>query len=346
MMAPLTSNERLQEAFSLALEDRSAGYSDLVSNANAILYLLRKRNGFKPFSGPAIRERLLYAESNTYIRYSGFTNLTVAPAELFNDAEWRPKLAAVTVNLSGEDILKNSGRNQLLDIFDEHISAAENELLDRFVEDVHSNGAASNQIDGLQKAIPTVDDAGVYGGIDRATATMWQTKTYDAQTDFVGSTQVNSASIKGIFDTIVINHSRGTKGPSVIVSAQEHYKAFAAATVGIQRITDENELGKLGFANLKYYGAGKSIDVVLEGGIGSAMPSNTTYFIDMASLRFRYHPDRNFVAFGGKKAPINQDALVQHIGFFGNMTMTNPQFMAKLIDSNPAALSAPAGQTV
>jgi hypothetical protein len=38
----LNSTERLQEAFSLALEDRSKGYADLVSNSNAILYLMNK----------------------------------------------------------------------------------------------------------------------------------------------------------------------------------------------------------------------------------------------------------------------------------------------------------------
>ena len=50
---------------------------------------------------------------------------------------------------------------------------------------------------------------------------------------------------------------------------------------------------------------------------------------------FRYHPDRNFVKFGGKQAPINQDAIVQHIGFFGELTMNNPLHMAKLYDSAP-----------
>ena len=48
----LNPNERLQEAFSLALEDRSQGYADLVSNSNAILYLMKKRGQFKKFSGP------------------------------------------------------------------------------------------------------------------------------------------------------------------------------------------------------------------------------------------------------------------------------------------------------
>lgn len=331
----LNTNERLQEAFSLALEDRSQGYADLVSNSNAILYLMKKRGQFKTFSGPTIRERLLYAESGTYTRYSGYQFLNPAPAELFNDAEFTPKLAAVSVTLSGEDILKNSGSNQLLDIMEEHIAAAEVELVDRFVEDLHSNGTAANQVGGLQLAIPTTVNSGSYGGISRADNAIWRTTSYDANSAFSGITGVTSSTVKTIFDNIMIERSRGTKGPNVIVCSQEHYIAYTAATTAIQRVNDESELGKLGFTNLKYYGAGKSVDVVLEGGIGSAMPSNTSYFIDTSALKFRYHPDRNFVKFGGKQTPINQDAVVQHIGFFGNLTMNNPLHMAKLYDSSP-----------
>ena len=330
----LTSTEKLQEAFSLALEDRSQGYADLVSNSNAILYLMKKRGQFKTFSGPTIRERLLYNESGTYTRYSGYQFLNPAPVELFNDAEFTAKLAAVSVTLSGEDILKNSGTNQLKDIMEEHMSAAEQELQDRFVEDLHSDGSASNQIGGLQMAIPTTP-TNTYGGIDRNTYTIWRTTTYDANSAFAGITAVSSTTVKTIFDNIMIARSRGNKGPNVIAAGQEHYIAYTAATVAIQQITNENELGKLGFSSLKYYGAGKSVDVVLEGGIGSAMPSNTSYFIDTNSLRFRYHQDRNFVKFGGKQAPVNQDAIVQHIGFYGNLTLNNPLHNAKLYDSSP-----------
>lgn len=330
----INTNERLQEAFSLALEDRSQGYADLVSNSNAILAIMKKRGQFKSFSGPTIRERLLYAESGTYTRYSGYQFLNPSPAELFNDAEFTPKLAAVSVTLSGEDILKNSGSNQLKDIMEEHIMAAETELQDRFVEDLHSNGTSGNQIGGLQLVIPTTPSSGTYGGIARSNA-IWQTTTYDANSAFSGITAVSSTTVKTIFDNIMIARSRGTKGPNIIVCSSEHYIAYTAATVAIQQIQNENELGKLGFTSLRYYGAGKSVDVVLEGGIGSAMPANTTYFIDTAALKFRYHPDRNFVKFGGKQTPINQDAIVQHIGFFGNLTMNNPLHMAKLYDSSP-----------
>jgi hypothetical protein len=330
----LTSTEKLQEAFSLALEDRSQGYADLVSNSNAILFLMKKRGQFKTFSGPTIRERLLYNESGTYTRYAGYQFLNPAPVELFNDAEFTAKLAAVSVTLSGEDILKNSGTNQLKDIMEEHMMAAEQELQDRFVEDLHSAGTESNQIGGLQMAIPTTP-TNIYGGIDRNAQTIWRTTTYDANSAFSGITAVNSTTVKTIFDNVMIARSRGNKGPNVICSSQEHYLAYTAATVAIQRINDETELGKMGFSALKYYGAGKSVDVVLEGGIGSAMPSNTTYFLDTNALRFRYHPDRNFVKFGGKQTPVNQDAIVQHIGFYGNLTLNNPLHTAKLYDSSP-----------
>ena len=62
------SDQRLQEVFSLALEDRSRGYADLVSNNNAILAMMKKNGGWKSFSGPTIRERLLYNESGSYVR--------------------------------------------------------------------------------------------------------------------------------------------------------------------------------------------------------------------------------------------------------------------------------------
>ena len=333
----LVTDDRLMEAFSLALEDRAKGYQDLVSNSNAILYTLKKKGCWKTFSGPTIRERLLYNESGSYTRYSGYGYLNPSPTELFNDAEFEPKLAAVSVTLSGEDILKNSGSNQLMDIMEAHIMAAEQELVDRFVEDLHSDGTASNQIGGLQLAIPTTVDSGSYGGISRADNAIWRTTTYDAHSAFSGITQVTSTTVKTILDNIMIARSRGNKGPDLICMSQEHYIAYTAATVAIQRINDDNAMGKLGFTSLKYYGGGKSVDVVLEGGIGTAMPANTTYFIDTSSLKFRYHPERNFSKIGGKQRPINQDAIVQHIGFMGELTLNNPLHMAKMYDSTPGS---------
>lgn len=333
----LNTNERLQEALSLAIEDRSTGYQDLVSNANVLMAVMKDKGMWKTFEGPTIRERLLYNESGTFTRYSGYQFLNPKPAQLVNDAEYTPKLAAVSVVLSGEDILQNSGSTaQLMNIMELHLEAAETELEDRFTEDLHGDGTADNgrQIGGLQVAIPTDPTTGTYGGISRADNAIWRTTAYDASStswDQTTETTVNATGVKAMFNQIVIERSRGKKGPTLVLSDQKHYGAYQAATEAIQRINDGGKVAKLGFPSLKFYGAGKSMDIVLEGGIGSAMPSDTSYFIDTDGICFRYHKDRNFSKFGGKQSPINQDAVVQHIGFYGELTLRNPLHMAKLV---------------
>lgn len=328
----LTSTEKLTEVFSLALEQRSAGYADLVSNSNAILAMMKEKGGWKSFSGPTIRERLLYNESGTYTRYSGYDFLTPIPVELINDAEYTPKLAAVSVILSSEEILRNSGSNQLEDVMTVHIEAAENELTDRFVEDLHSAGSLTNQIGGLQAAVPTTV-TNTYGGIDRNANAIWRTGSYNGNTDYSAATA--AANIHDQYTRTLISHTRGKNGPNLIAADSVHYRFFQQALVAIQRATKEGKSASLGFPSIAFSGAGYELDVVLEGGIGSAMPANTSYFLKVGAdgLCFRFHPDRNFVAFGGKQRPINQDAIVQHIGFFGNLTLANPLHQAKLITS-------------
>lgn len=335
----LTAVEKNQEILSLALEDRSKGYQDLVSNSNALLSVLKRKGLWQSYSGPRIRERLLYNETGSAVWYNGYDFLNPVPVELFNDAEFTPKMVAVAVTLSNEEILNNQGTNQLMDVMEAHISAAEQELEDVVDASLHSNGTGfgGKELGGLQLAVPTVTNSGVYGGIDRGANAIWRTSTFDANSFFSGATQVTSTTIRPMLNQIMTQRSRGKRGADLLLMSPEHYAAYDAATVAIQRINDETALGKLGFQTLKYFGAGRQAEIVQEGGIGSNMPANTTYGLETASLRLRYHPERNFQKIGGKLMPINQDAVVQYIGFMGELTMVNPLFTWKLYDSNPAA---------
>lgn len=339
-MASLTSVEKNQEILSLALEDRSKGYQDLISNSNALLAVLKRKGLWQTYSGPKIRERLLYNETGSSVWYSGFDTLNSTPAELFNDAEFTPKMCAVAVTLSNEEILNNQGEAQLMDVMEAHISAAEQELEDVVDASLHSAGTGfgGKELGGLQLAIPTITNAGTYGGISRVDNAIWRTSTFDAHTyDTAIGTQVNSTTVRPFLNKIMTNRSRGKRGADLLLMSPEHYAAYDAATVAIQRINDETSLGKLGFVSLKYFGAGRQAEIVQEGGIGSNMPSNVTYGIETASVRLRYHPERNFDKIGRSMMPINQDAVVQYIGFMGELTMVNPLFNWKFYDSNTAS---------
>lgn len=337
---PLTAVEKNQEIMSLALEDRSSGYQDLVSNSNALLAVLKRKGLWKPFSGPTIRERLLYAKTGNAVWYNGFDFLANTPAELFNDAEYRPKMLAIGVSLSNEEILTNSGENQLLDIMEAHIEAAEMELMDEVDISLHGDGTrfGGKELGGLRLAVPTVVNSGTYGGIDRGANPIWRTSTFDIQTAFPAlGTQWTANTVRPILNQIMTQRSRNRRGADLLLMSAEPYAAYDAATVAIQRINDETNLGKLGFQSLKYFGAGRTAEIVQDGGIGSNMPAQTVYGLDTESLRFRYHPERNFDKIGRTMMPINQDAAVQYIGLMGELTQVNPLFNWKAYDSNPAS---------
>ena len=72
-----------------------------------------------------------------------------------------------------QEILNNEGENQLMDVYDSYIDAAERALEDAMDAALYGDGTANGgkQITGLATAIPIVTNTGVYGGIDRATAT-------------------------------------------------------------------------------------------------------------------------------------------------------------------------------
>ncbi len=340
-MPNVTTNAHYQQVLSMSLEDRSSGYQDLVSNNNALLAVLKRKGLWKTYSGPRIRETLQIGKQVAQW-YSGYDQLLNPAIDLFNDAYFEPKMVVVPVILSMQEILNNEGENQLVDVFESYIDAAERSLQDTMDAGLFSDGTANGgkQITGLATAVPIVTNTGVYGGIDRATATIWRTQTYDAHTALPAiGTQVNSTTVRPMLNYVMTKQSRNRDYADLLIMSPEHYAAYDAATVAIQRQTNETSLGKLGFSALEYIGGGKRAEIVLDGGIGSNMPANTTFGLNTDSLRVRYHPNRNFDKLfdGDGQMPIDKDAIAQFIGFMGELTQVNPLFNWRFYDSNPAA---------
>jgi hypothetical protein len=63
-MPNITTDVHYQQVLSMAVEDRSSEYEDLVSNNNALLAVMRKKGLWKTYSGPRIRQTLQIAKSD------------------------------------------------------------------------------------------------------------------------------------------------------------------------------------------------------------------------------------------------------------------------------------------
>jgi hypothetical protein len=337
-IAPLSA---YQQILSMALEDRSSGYQDLVSNNNALLATMKRKGLWQTYSGPRIRQTLQIGKQSAQW-YSGYDQLLNPAIDLFNDAYFDPKMVVVPVILSMQEILNNEGESQLMDVYDSYIDAAERALQDAMDAGIYSDGTANGgkQITGLATAVPITNNSGIYGGIDRGSATIWRTGSFDAQTFATAvGTQVSATTVRPYLNIVMTKQSRGRDYADLLIMSPEHYAAYDAATVAIQRQTNETSLGQLGFSALEYIGGGKRAEIVLDGGIGSNMPPNTTLGLNTDSFRMRYHPNRNFdkVFDGQGMMPIDKDAIAQFIGWMGELTITNPLFNWRFYDSNPAA---------
>jgi hypothetical protein len=344
-MPNVTANAAYTQILSMAVEERSSSYEDLVSNNNALLAVLRRKGLWQTYSGPRIRQTLQIGKQVAQW-YSGYDQLLNPAIDLFNDATFDPKMVVVPIILSMQEILNNQGDGQLMDVMDSYMAAGERALEDAMDAGVHGDGTANGgkQITGLATAVPILTTSGVYGSLDRATATIWRTTAWDphgaagSQTLASLGTQVTKDTIRPMLNYIMTKQSRNKDHADLLLMSPEHYAAYDAATIAIQRQTNETSLGKLGFSALEYIGGGKRAEIVLDGGIGSNMPANTTFGIDTDSLRLRYHPSRNFdrIFDGDGQMPIDKDAIAQFIGWMGELTMTNPLFNWRFYDSNPA----------
>ena len=333
------ASPNLSEIVTTTLRNRSGKLADSVTRNNALFNRLRERGKVKPFSGGrTIVQEISYAQNGTFKRYSGYEVLNISPSDVITAAEYPIRQAAVAVSISGLEMLQNSGKEAVIDLLESRIENAESTFANGLAYDAYSDGTATGQMTGLQALVSSSPTSGTIGGIDRATWTFWQNIKFSAVTD--GGAAATSANIQSYMNRVALQLVRGNDGPDMIVADTNYYRLFLESMQAIQRVTDEKSAG-LGFTGLKYYGAGRSIDVILDGGFqgyssdtnpttGGA-PTNSMYFLNTNYIMYRPHRDRNMVPLDPDRFSVNQDAMVKLIGWAGNMTLSNARLQGVLV---------------
>ncbi len=315
----------LDEIVTTTLRNRTGKLADNVTKNNALLSRLRMRGNVKPVTGGrTIVQELEYAENGTFKRYSGYETLNISPSDVFTAAEYNYAQAAVAVSISGLEQLQNSGKEAVIDLLGSRIKNAEKTMMNNIASDCYSDGTADGgkQIGGLALLIDSTPATGTVGGINAATWSFWQNIASTG-------TAATAANIQTLMNGTALQLVRGTDFADLIIAGTNKYKFYLDSLQAIQRITSVESAGS-GFTSLKYYGAGNSADVVLDGGFGGACPTDSMYFINTNYLFFRPHVDRNFTPIGSDRYATNQDAMVKIIGFAGNMTTSNRRLQGVL----------------
>lgn len=329
------ANSSISDIIATNIQSRTGELADNVTNNNALLRRLKTRGNIQTFSGGnVILEEIMYNDTttNNTNSYSGYEVLNVSQNSPISAAQFSITQYASAISISGLEMIQNSGKEAIIDLLDGRMNVAEAQLANRIGGDIYLDGTGNSgkNITGLGAAVPDAPTSGTYGGIDRATWTFWQSKKYSGVTD--GGSAVSATNILGYMDAVAVQLVRGTDKPDLIVADNNYYRFFLQAMQSIQRITaDGSDMAGAGFTALKYYGAGMSSDVVLDGGIGNNATANHMWFLNSKYIKFRPHATRNFVPIGGERQAVNQDAVVKIIGWAGNICMSGSEFQGVLI---------------
>jgi hypothetical protein len=310
MASPNTSYTDL---ITTTLEFMGEEMVDGVTNNNAGTAWLKANDGWGTIEGgEKIVEPLAYAENTNGQWYSGGERLNVNPQEEFTGAEYAWKqLAVAIVNTGLETDIQNVGSKRRFDLAKERIKNARRTMANLVATGFFSNGTGygSRQLTGLQAAISKTPTTGIYGSINRATATnaFWRNKFTDTGANPASNT------IQGILNTMWYSLVRGGDRPKLIIADDDVTGAYEASLQNNQRFTDP-KMAELGFENLKY----KSAIWVMDGNC----VDKTAYFLNTDYLHVRVAENRNFKALP-KRSPVDQDAEVVLLAAALNLTCSN-----------------------
>ena len=309
------------------LEERTGNLHDNMSKNSAVLNRLKQKGKMKQISGGTkILEELEYGEGDM-VWYSGYDTISYTPKQLFTAAEYALKLCAVPVAISGEEMLKNSGDEQMMDLLEKRVSNAEKTLCNKISQAIYSDGTGSSgkEIGGLALLVADDPTSGTVGNINRATTgnEFWRNQS--------STKNLTKANITQEMSALYNKCTRGSDKPDLIVCDDALYGIYDSTLMDMQRFSDP-KLADAGFVSLKFKGA----DVIYDGGQGGYCPANHMYFLNTNYIYLRTHKDRDMKVIGGERMAINQDAFYKIIGWAGNMTMSNAALQGVLIHSTAA----------
>jgi hypothetical protein len=292
-------------------------FADNVANSNALLALLKKGNRFRTVDGGrSINCPLVYAEE-TFAWYMGTELLSRAVKETISEADYEPANAVASVTLSGPDLAKNKGRERILNLLEGKLDNAQVTMSNNITKAAYGDGTVAKSFAGL-KAFVTDDGTGIVGGIDASTWTFWKNQF----TSVARATGLQYPALKAAMNATWMKLVRGTEHPDLLVFDAELYGTYESGLQENQRYADAS-LGALGFETLKY----KSAAIVFD---GAATGLSGGYFLNSKYFKFEVYEGRNFEKLDLPDTSVDMDAVTNHIGFMGAITMSNRSMQGRL----------------
>src|SRR5262245_57748644 len=319
-------NATFTEMVTTTLRNHPTEVADNVSTHNALYRWLKAKGQIELLDGGyEIVRPIDYQNNATYQRFAGFDTLNVNASNVLTAAKFDWVQAAVHVVAAGDELRKNSGKEQLINLMKARVKNAMRTAANNMSIDLFGSGSLTNQMGGLG-AIVTSDGTGTVGGINSATFTFWANQFRE----IAGSNTWTKSTLKGEMNAIWLTCTRGNDMPTLIISTNDFYAAYWEGLQDLARYNDPsqgNSSNILG-PTLKY---ANNADVVFDSNSNFTATGEKMYFLNLDYLQLCVHKQANWTQ-AEDKIPTNQDAVLIPIIWQGQLTCSNRARQGLLFD--------------
>ena len=250
-----------------------------IFSSNPLFYRMREK-GIKYDGSLSIKQPLIHTATGSVTAYSGYDILPTAPTDQITAAEFSWRQYAATVTISGEEELKNSGKEGILNLLDLKKDIAALSLEDQLGTDLQGANTGGKSIDGLGLVLSTTS---TYGGIATADMASWKAK--------VPTLGTAGTMTKYEFQKAMGQCTVGNDKPSIAITRQSVYDKLWSLWEGQQRF--ESTKADAGFTTMKINGLDVVVDSHVSGTDGGTQ-DNYLQFLNERYLHMFIHKDYNF----------------------------------------------------
>jgi hypothetical protein len=313
-------NSTFTEMVSTTLRNHAREVVDNISDHNALLRAMKRRGNIKTEDGGyELAFPVEYANNATYQRYTGYDTLNINASDVISAARYDWAQIALHVTASGRELRQNNGREAMITLVKARIENAKHTASNNLSIDIYSDGALTNQINGLQ-ALVNAAGTGTVGGIDSSSFSFWQNQFLEY------SGTPGTANIGTMFNQLWLPCVRGTDKPDIIVLSHDYFAFYEGSLQSNQRYMKVDSAG-LGFEELMY----KTAQVIFDDNTNFGTTASRGYFLNTKYLYLVQHSQAQWTQDDDKK-PINQDAVVVPLYWMGNMVVTNRNVQGVLVN--------------
>ena len=322
----MVGNPNFGNLYSTAVDNYTDSLKDNYTANSKLLTFLKKAGNVKTEDGGVeILQNLEIAENGAYNRYDGAQAWDLESKKFATAASYARKKIAVTMVVTGSEIMANEGKSRMIDLIEAKIKNGAKSLQNGMAADVYSDGSDPMQIGGLRYLVSDTPSSGVVGGIDPSDSDNAFWRNYKGTCTFASDNVVEK------LNDAILGTTRNNDTPKALFVDNNWYTNYYKALQAVQRFVSTE--GKGGFMELSING----LPIFCDQGIAATpmtgkIPSNHAYVLNTDFIYLRPHVRRN-PAKKERVNSINQDLFSEAWLWAGNMTTSGRAFQGVVVGS-------------